>query len=170
MLVKDALNTLGIKEEVVTEEHIKEAYRKAAKKYHPDINLAGEQMMKLINLAKDSLLAEELPINSRETGQTKFNYGEEINKALNAIVDLQGISIEVCGAWVWVSGDTKPHWEKMKEAGFRYASKKKQVFFRPKDFKGRSRGNVWSMDQIRDKYGSQGVKTRRPHQLAGHRA
>ena len=36
----------------------------------------------------------------------------------------EGIEIEVCGSWVWVSGDTKPHKERLKALGFCWHSKK----------------------------------------------
>ncbi len=165
MTLKDAIHTLGIRETKISGDIIKEAYRKAAKKFHPDINPAGEQMMKLINEAKHSLLSEILPIEWDSEKSTFQDYGHEINEALNKIIDIQGIAIEVCGAWVWVSGNTKEHWPKFKEAGFFYAPVKKQVYFRPKGFKSRSRGKTLSMDEIRNKYGSQGIKTKRPFQI-----
>jgi len=41
MARKDALNVLGIGFEDITPEIIKQAYRQAAKKYHPDRNPAA---------------------------------------------------------------------------------------------------------------------------------
>ena len=117
MIVTDAINTLGITKEEITEEDVKKAYLAAAKKYHPDINPAGEQLMKLINDARDSLMQESFPFSINGNGQV-FDYGEEINQALNKVIDFQGISIEICGAWVWISGDTRNHWPKFKEIGF----------------------------------------------------
>jgi len=122
--------------------------------------------MKLINDARDSLLSEPLPIDYESSEESIFNYGEEFNEALNKVIHFQGISIEICGAWVWISGDTKPHWPKFKEAGFFYAPKKQQVYFRPKSYKARTKGQTLSMDQIRQKYGSSGIKTKRLFTLA----
>ena len=39
------------------------------------------------------------------------------NSSLNAMVGLDGLDIEVCGAWVWVSGETYKHKAVFKEAG-----------------------------------------------------
>jgi len=72
---------------------------------------------------------------------------------LNSIIDLEGIEIEICGAWVWVSGETYPHKAIFKEANFKYAGKKKRWYFRPDDWESKARGN-FSMDDIRNKYGS----------------
>jgi len=60
------------------------------------------------------------------------------------------------GAWLWVTGNTKPYSHLLNRktgAGFTYASKKKVWYFRPDDYKSRSRGSH-SLDDIRGKYGS----------------
>lgn len=30
------------------------------------------------------------------------DYGDALNTAINAVVGLNGISLEICGAWIWV--------------------------------------------------------------------
>ena len=50
----DAAKILGLSGEI-TPEIAKKAHRTACKKYHPDINAAGEEMMKLVNEAYDVL-------------------------------------------------------------------------------------------------------------------
>lgn len=160
MKLQDALNILGLTGEV-TFEDAKRAYRKASMKYHPDRNPAGLEMMKAVNTAWATLQAWDFnadPVSVKE-GKNNF-YGDALNEALNAIIDLPGIRIEICGAWVWVSGDTKPVKDTLKEAGYKWASKKFQWYFRPEEYFSKSRGN-WSMDDIRTHYGSEEVQTRR---------
>ena len=108
-------------------------------------------MMKLINNAFEELKDYSGTIPDYETQDTE--YPEALNTALNAINGLAGLDIEICGAWVWVSGNTKVHKETLKAVGFKYASKKKSWYFRPDDWTSRSRGN-YSIDEIRGKYGS----------------
>jgi hypothetical protein len=129
MNIKDALAILNIQLDNVTQEDIKTAYRKAAAKYHPDHNPAGLEMMKLVNVAYDTLKDFE---GKAEPSQN--DYGEVINQALNAIINL-GLNIEICGSWVWVGGDTKPHKEALKAAGFMWAVKKMLWYFRPENYK-----------------------------------
>lgn len=152
--IKDALSILNIQSNFVTKDDIKEAYRKSAFKYHPDRNPAGLEMMKLINIAYETIKDFE----GETTTSTKNNkdFGEIINNALNAIINL-GFEIEICGAWVWVSGNTKPHKETLKAAGFFWSPKKLCWYFRSDDYKSHNR-NTWSMDQIRNAYGSNKVK------------
>lgn len=162
----DALKVLGITETTITEEVVKTAYRATSLKFHPDRNPAGNEMMILINEAKEALKDEVYPFEFKN--EEGYNYGEEINEALNKIINLQGINIEICGAWVWVSGNTKDHWPVMKEAGFLFSPPKKMVYFRPQYAKTRGyRKNTdgLSIDEIRAKYKSEKIKTKNPFYL-----
>jgi curved DNA-binding protein CbpA len=151
MKLSDALSILGITGDY-TPEIIKQAYRKACSKYHPDRNPSGLEMMKMINQAYEAI-KEATGTATAESGSQC--YGEEINNALNAILHL-GFDIEVCGAWVWLHGDTKPHRELLKQAGFKWAPKKCLWYYRPADYKSNGRGK-FSMDEIREKHGSEKV-------------
>lgn len=151
MKIQDALNILGLGNGQIKQEDIKQAYRKAAFKYHPDRNPAGLEMMKLVNGAYEALKDfEGESVESRD-------YGEAINAALNVIVGL-GLTIEICGAWVWVTGDTKPHKEILKMAGFLWSPKKPAWYFRSEENKVWRNKKSLSLDAIREKYGSEKIK------------
>ena len=153
MKQSDAAQVLGLSGQTTPDE-VKRAYRQAAKKYHPDINPAGAEMMKIINEAFETLQDYEGELDNADTApEQEGSYPEAVNDALNAIIALSGIEIEICGAWVWVGGNTYPHRSMLKEAGFRFASKKKRWYFRPEDWRSTSRGQ-YSMEDIRSKYGS----------------
>ncbi len=85
------------------------------------------------------------------------NYDEELN---NAVVHLEGIEIEVCGMWVWVSGDTKPHKDALGKngAGYRWAPKKKKWYYRHSECKSRGSRGKFSMNDIRERHGSEKIK------------
>lgn len=149
MKTSDAANILGLQNEI-TPEITKQAYRLAAKKYHPDVNPAGTEMMKVINSAYAVLKDYSGVI---DTNDHDSHYPDALNDALNAIIALDGLEIEICGSWIWVTGDTYTHKNILKANGFKYASKKKSWNFRPDNWKSRSRGTT-SMEDIRSKYGS----------------
>ena len=109
-------------------------------------------MMKAVNVAYE-LLKDFM--GTFEDGHQE-NYGEAINAALNAIVGL-GLEIEICGAWLWVTGNTKPHREVLKGAGFRWSPKKLSWYFRPAEYRSFNRTS-WSMAEIRGTYGSENIK------------
>lgn len=155
---KDALGILDLPTQC-TFEDIKKAYRIACSKYHPDRNPAGLEMMKLVNAAYQALSDYQADFTKGDSDfMEEHKLGDEMNAALNAIISL-GLTIEVCGAWIWVSGDTRPHKEALKAAGYRWAPKKEMWHWRPADSKSWSRGK-YSMDEIRSKHGSIGVKGR----------
>ena len=164
MKTAEAAHILGLGNPI-TPDKTKQAYRQAAMKYHPDINPGGEHMMKIINAAYDALREfngniegdSEKPIHDGD-------YSQDVMNALNAIIGLEGLEIEICGAWVWVGGDTRTHKDALKMAAFRYASKKKRWYFRPDGWRCSSRGS-YSMDDIRATYGSGKPRPRRYSQI-----
>ncbi len=160
MKLEDAAKILDLNGDV-TKAAVKTAYRKACIKYHPDKDGCVE-MMKAVNQAYETLKDFEGNIEAGSLG-----YADLLNEALLKIIDLPGIEIEVCGAWIWVTGDTKQHRQALGKdgAGFFWASKKKAWYFRPSDWKSSSRG-AWSLDRIRDEHGSEKVKGRDQQRLA----
>jgi hypothetical protein len=93
MKLQDALNLLGLTGQDITLEQIKQAYKKACMKYHPDRNPGGLKMMQAINAAWTYLqtLDWNRPVNN-EAG-ADANYGESLMDAINAIINLEGIEI-----------------------------------------------------------------------------
>ena len=80
---------------------------------------------------------------------------EGIRQAIERILTLKGLEIEVCGTWVWVGGKTKMNKVRLMRSGYKYASKK-QMWYYP-GTPARNKGKTWSMGQIRDHYGSRKV-------------
>lgn len=151
----DALKILGLCGQV-TQEIIKQAYKKACSKFHPDRNPAGLEIMKMVNIAYEVLKNYD---GQAQVPEESAHYGEDVAKALNKIGGLD-LVIEICSAWVWVSGDTQKHKTILKEAGFKWASKKLCWYFRPEDEKCRRSKGYSSMGEIRAKYGSVSFKNK----------
>lgn len=147
MNIYDAAKILSVSGDV-TPDQVKAAYVAACKKYHPDVNPAGEEMMKVINAAY-----EVLQDHTGEIKDEQSDYGDIFNNALNTVFPLSGLLVEICGVWLWITGDTKKHKDTLKTAGFKWSPKKKAWYFRPEQFRSFSRGQT-SLDEIRAKYGS----------------
>ena len=154
MNLQDSLSILGLTG-TVTFEEAKAAFRRACMKYHPDRNPGGLEMMKAVNTAWDYL--QTLDWSREVSGKGNANYGNMLNDAINAIIGISGLNIEICGSWVWVGGDTKPAKEVLKAAGYRWASQKFMWYFRPAEWKSSSREN-WDIEKIRYNFGSQKVQ------------
>jgi hypothetical protein len=54
---------------------------------------------------------------------------ERIPEAIEKIVTLEGLEIEICGLWVWVGGTTRPHKQELKAAGYSWAPQKEKWYF-----------------------------------------
>lgn len=133
----EALQILGLSGNV-SKQDIKTAYQLKAKEFHPDRNPQGAEIMKMINAAFD--LVKDMDGVEVFENETMTDYPEALAKALNALNGL-GLIIEVCGSWVWVSGDTKTHKETLKTAGYKWSKSKAMWYFRPESkraFKYRS--------------------------------
>lgn len=137
-----------------TLQELKTAYRRAAMDNHPDRG-GDENTMKAINLAYEKafsrLQAQDTPeaASSRKASEAP----EEFIAIINLLAKLNGIDLELCGMWIWISGNTRPHKDTLKTAGCRWASKKKMWYWHPAGWESNGRGKT-SMAQIRDKYGS----------------
>ena len=161
MNIYDAAKVLSLSGEI-NPETVKQAYRAACKKSHPDVNpAAGGEMIKLINAAFAVLKDFKGDVKEQQA-----NYSELLNDALNAVIGLQGLAIEICGAWVWITGNTRDHKDALKAAAFKWANKKKAWYYRPAEYKSRSHGSS-SLYEIREKYGSAQPTGRTGYRLAG---
>jgi len=148
--INQALNVL--RPEGNTEEDLKSAYRAACKKYHPDINPHGLELMKVINTAY-AFLKKNMR-KWRHTQQTNDKGIDEILQDIfNKIKHLANIESEVCGSWLWVSGQTWRYKKQLKDHGFRWAPKKHQWYWRPAGYRKRTK-RVLSMPEIREMFGS----------------
>ena len=82
---------------------------------------------------------------------------QNIVNAIETLEEVEGISLEVCGSWLWVDGDTKPVKDLIKSVGGRWAVKKKKWYVRPEGAKWFHRKEQ-DMERIREGYGSVMVK------------
>jgi hypothetical protein len=142
-----------------TIDDVKALYKKLAKENHPD--LGGETViMQAINneyafacarLAKGAGLSDE-------EADEQIRFSERYREAIEKIIHLPGIVIEIVGHWIWVTGNTRPIKESLKAAQFFFASKKCAWYFRTEEYK--TRGSGKSLEEIRRKYGSEKVTGR----------
>lgn len=144
---------------------LKARYRELAKAHHPDLHPEeGDEVMKAINAEYDELvrrLSHVAPDGrteaTAEQAQNAADMATAYRDAVYKIIYFDGIEIELCGSWLWVSGDTYKHRDALKAAGYRWASTKKAWYWRPEEAAcGHSRRRQ-DMDDIRAKYGSERV-------------
>ena len=147
-------------------ETLKAQFKKLAFKNHPDRGGSTENMQK-INAEYDFLMKQIIngagaehytdTAGKQSFWESKTEHTEvelKVKAALDAIISLDGLEIEIIGVWIWVSGDTKTHKEVLKTAGFRWNKTLVKWVFMGKKSNGRG---TMSMDEMREKYGSEKV-------------
>lgn len=135
-------------------EEIRKRYHELAMQYHPDRG-GSNSIMAEINAAYD--IACKLAGTSSRQNTYHRAYQEPeglsvvLRKLIERLVGMNGLTVELCGTWIWVSGATWIWKEQLSDMGFRWASKKKMWYFAgtPK-----SSSRRYSMSQIREMHGS----------------
>ncbi len=144
---------------------VKSLYRELAKKHHPD--KGGElETMQAIN-KEYAYVVRVIATGGNFTPdemESEIINAEQYKDAIDAIINLEGISIEICGGWIWVTGNTYLHKVILKASGFYFAHKKVAWYFRSAEYKVKNRHKM-SLADIRTKYGSQQINTRNFYQL-----
>ena len=145
-------------------EEAKTLYRKLARENHPDLG-GDTRTMQAINAEYARFQAEGARSSERTRQQAAHAEGkktaadyhnlDDVIEALRVKIEAAlnlGLDVEVCGLWVWVSGDTRPHKEELKAAGFKWAPDKAMWFYPGVPSFNRQKR---SMDEIRNMHGSQ---------------
>jgi curved DNA-binding protein CbpA len=141
-----------------TIEQIKKRYRELAQKFHPDHGGTNEEMT-IINLQYEQQKGRKFTATNHETHKTyeqTFDPFDGYRELINRLINLQGITIELCGTWLWITGETKQHKETLKELGFKFSGKKCAWYYHSGQYRKKSKKNL-SIEEIRNLYGSEKV-------------
>ena len=141
---------------IKTLEELRKEYKRLVKENHPD-NGGSVEAIKTINVEYEQLF-KVLKNSDTKENKKKYNMEEDemLRNVINNIINLN-IDIEICGSWIWVSGNTYVCKAELKQNGFRWASKKKMWYWHNPEEETRSYGKT-TMEDIRTKYGSQVIK------------
>lgn len=143
----------------LTIEDVKKEFKRLAFLHHPDKG-GSTATMQEINKAYKFAIASVLSGSGKTDQEINDSIleSEAYSKAVESIIHLDGLIIELVGVWIWVTGNTRQHKDVLKSSGFFYASKKQAWYFRTAEHEHkRKNGKVLELDTIRTKYGSQTI-------------
>lgn len=148
---------------------LKSKYKLLSKRNHPDLGGCVEAMkaMKAINCEYE-VIFESLMRGKNLFGsmlEDALKQDKELREKVDAIISLENIIIEICGTWVWVTGDTRTVKDKLKELSFKWARKKCAWYFHTGTFTKRSKKS-YSLDDIHSRHGSKSIGKIRRKQIA----
>lgn len=149
-----------------TIDEVKAMYKKLAKQHHPDL---GGDTLTMQEINKEYAFASARAVKganlSEQETEKEMEFSESYRQAIEKVIHLDEIVIEVVGYWIWVTGNTYPVRITLKEAGFFFAPKKQAWYFRTAEFKV-SKGGKKSLEEIRAKYGSEIIKEDKRKRIA----
>lgn len=151
-----------------TAEELKKEYRRLAKELHPDLGGDTEEF-KVMQNEFEKMWERLKNVHKNSDGETytkeSTETAEEFIHIIEVLTPLKDILVEICGSWVWVSGNTKEYKEILKELKFKYAHKKQAWYYHTEPYKKKGKREL-TLDEIRDMFGSQSYQKKPEKQLA----
>lgn len=147
-----------------TAEEVKSTFFKLAKELHPDNGGDAESFKKM--MAEYRIAFERLKnIHTTKEGKTYERTGDnattetpdEFADVINRVIFFDGVTVEIIGSWVWLTGNTMAYKDDIKAAGFWWSRSKKAWYYNG-DSKHSHRRGHYSLDGLRDKWGTETVK------------
>jgi len=145
-------------------EDLKRQYHKLIMKHHPDKG-GNVEDMKEINAEYDMFFEQLKNVHENANGDTyKSNTEptetpEEFKHIISRLISIEGIQIEICGSWIWITGNTYPNKNILKELHFGFSRSKKAWYYHSEPYHKRGK-KTFTLNEIRDLYGSEVVKSR----------
>jgi len=141
-----------------TLEELKKQYRALSMKHHPDKG-GNTATMQAVNAEYEVLFKKLKDIHQAADGTVytasapSDETADQFIHIIDTLMNLEGVLIEVCGRFLWLSGNTKVYKEIIKGLGFRWSFNKSAWYLAPEGYRRRSRRD-WTMADIRMKFGS----------------
>lgn len=137
-------------------QEIKKEYHRLTKLHHPDVGGDTATMQEINRQYKEAIEWIAKHGEGKDRQDAAQEVPEEFAAAVAAVVNLEGIVLDLVGAWIWATGNTRTHKDALKAAGYRWASKKCAWYWRP-EWAAVTRGTKKTLEEIKDKYGSERI-------------
>lgn len=141
-----------------TLDEAKKLFWDLAKQFHPDKGGSKEQFQDLQNQFENFK-----PQSEKFEGEADKWNAFEYASIIKGLITIPEIEIEIIGSWIWVTGNTKPYKDRIKEidTGDTYKrgfhKKKECWYFSPRGYRKHT-SKEYSLDEIRASYGGQKVE------------
>lgn len=143
-----------------TLEELKKKYHELVLKHHPDRG-GNLEMMQAVNVAYDKWFPLLKNKHMNRAGEMYEKQSDETPEYFRDIIDrlmkFEGTYIEIIGSFIWVTGNTKPYKDSIKEMGFKWHTKKLCWYLPPEGYRKFGK-KEYSLDDIRGMYGTKGFQ------------
>ena len=141
-----------------TAEDLKKEYKIQAKLLHPDCG-GNKDMFQWMQAEFEEAWKRLKNIHVNADGKkyekaTAETAGEYMS-LINTLIHMVGVQTEICGSWIWCSGNTKAYKDVFKELQFRFSRNKAAWYYHREPYRRWGNNKVYSLDDIRKLYGSE---------------
>ena len=147
-------------------EELRQEYKKLVKANHPD-NGGSADEIKIINVEYEEAMKS---LKNADETENAWKYNPEKDElfrdALNKIINLDDLTIEIIGCWIWVTGNTYGVKDALKAAGFKWCNNKKAWSWHAGGRYYKKSKRKLSMDELRNLYGSEEITPHRNDRIA----
>lgn len=161
------------KQDCETLDSLRQAYKRLTKQFHPDcggnasdfVAMKAEYEQIFKNLKTYSAFNATTDEERKEHNR-KYDYKQDelFRDIIEKIIAFENITIEICGIWLWITGNTYPYREQFRSLGFSWSNPKKAWYWKPYAGNIHYKGGK-SLDQIRAIYGSDKIETEQKPKL-----
>ena len=162
---------------VWTAEECKERFKELVKELHPDNNPDRDTTREFQDMNAEFIkVYEELKnVHRRKSdGQTyeetreaykAQDNGEEFAKVFTTLFNLDGLTLQISGSWLWIFGDTYANKEVLKDLGCKYSGGHKAWYYTSTELT-KKRRRTTDMSKIVEKYGAETYKSEGTKRIA----
>ena len=142
---------------VETIEELKKKYKELAKKLHPDLGGTKEEFQSMNN-EYDKLL-ETLKSN-KKTNKANNKDDDKFKNIINELIKYNELTIEIIGSWLWISGNTYPLRDMIKNLGLLWSKGRKKWYYTADNIEGANKYyKKKTYDQLKNDYGYTKIKS-----------
>lgn len=140
-------------------EEARKLFKKLSKELHPDIGGNHEDFINMKN-EFDNFINNYQYFNSSDdkyTDDEKFEINENLKEVIKKVIHFENIKIEIIGSWIWLTENTYPFKEFLKENKFFFSKSKKAWYWNGKD-KKQMKGR-YTLNKLRKRFENMEIKT-----------
>ena len=141
-----------------TVDTIRQAYRRLVMEFHPDKHASTEAekwtaLFKELQHEYDAILGT-ISDDDYEEAKTSYTMEKALQDMIDALMKISGIVVDLCGCWLWITGETFNAKDALKDLGFKWSKSKKSWYWGlTMTTKGKFRAKHKKMQDIYDAYG-----------------
>ena len=142
---------------VETLEELKKKYKELAKKHHPDLGGNKEKFQSMNN--EYDLLFKSLKNKKANTkANTKDN--DNFKDIINELIKYNELTIEIIGSWLWISGNTYPLRDIIKNLGLLWSKGRKKWYYTADTIDGANKYyKKKTYEELKNNYGYSKIKS-----------